>query len=146
MFYQKGTLRSFTPSQIFSCEFCKIFKNHFLSEHLRKATFSTCIKDSEIAQILFTHIRVDKTVKGCKNGISNKIIYICISSNSHFFNVNYFIDLQTLLKSLCELCYKKSFQLVMVCVLFIFEYMKSGIKDRWKASHGKIKDSFFVLS
>ena len=130
---------------MFSIEFCKIFKNNFLKEHLWKTTFSVCIRDGKIAQILFTHIKVNETVKGCINGISNKIIYICISSNSHIFNVNYFISLWTLLKSLCKLCYKNSFEFVMVCVTFIFEYMKFGTKDRRKTSHGKIKDSFFFF-
>ena len=131
-----------TPSQMFSCEFYEIFENDFVTENLWKATFSVCVWDGEIAQILFTHIRVNKTIKGCINEISNKIIYICISSNSHIFNVNCFTDLRTLLKSLCKLCYKNSFEFGMVCVTFLFEYLKSGTKDRWKTSQGKIKDSF----
>ena len=131
-----------TPSQMFSYEFCEIFENDFVTENIWKTTFSVCVWDGEIAQILFTHIRVNKTIKGCINQISNKIIYICISSNSHIFNVNCFTDLRTLLKSLCKLCYKNSFEFGMVCVTFIFEYLKSGTKDRWKTSQGKIKDSF----
>ena len=31
----KSVLRNFANSQVFSCEFCKIYKNTFFTEHLR---------------------------------------------------------------------------------------------------------------
>ena len=135
-----------TPSQMFSCEFCEIFENDLVTENLWKTIFSVCVWDGEIAQILFTHIRVNKTIKGCINEISNKIIYICISSNSHIFNVNCFTDLRTLLKSLCKLCYKNSFEFGMVCVTFIFEYMKSVTKTDGKQAMEKSKTLFSFFS
>ena len=37
--FRLETLLKGTPTQVFSCEYCEIFKNSYFEEHLRMATF-----------------------------------------------------------------------------------------------------------
>ena len=49
LFFNKVALKKETPTQVFSCKFCKYFNNTFLREHFRgtaSQTFCTGIQDS----------------------------------------------------------------------------------------------------
>ena len=37
--FRPATLKKETPTQVFFCEYCEIFKNNFFTEHLRETTF-----------------------------------------------------------------------------------------------------------
>ena len=41
LFFNKVFIKKETLAQMFSCEFCEIFKNIFFVEHLRATTFET---------------------------------------------------------------------------------------------------------
>ena len=40
----ESLLNKVVPTQLFSCEYCKIFKNTYIEEYLRTGAFECCLQ------------------------------------------------------------------------------------------------------
>ena len=63
-----------TPTQVFPCEFCEVFKNAYFEEHLRRTASESYLKNSVSIQIrkkgILTKDRLEK-IKSQTSGTSS---------------------------------------------------------------------------